>query len=386
MTGKPVYKPEEIRFALDLMLRDLFNEEISQAFQERFDRELTDNQIRYLRNKYGKDPDYGSPLINRPANKKVKRRRAALAASVTSPTSEDSSGPSKRTRREPSSSSASLSLSPPNQPTGLSQIPPLNFDNYNTTPPSNFLNFGASPPSQFSNIRSPSDSYTLSPPQDAFSGPSIDTWQTQRPTFTTSFTPINTQFGQHNSSALGQASSIPRNATLSPGSLQYPQSQPLRGASSTQQPALNSFRSPSFLLEMPPSNFLQISDVIYNQQPLAPQTCQPASKLEPVKEEDSTSLSWEECLRAAGPVGGRAPSNQLLTHGVEAQNEQLQLNQHQSFSPDTIDTEHEQTVQNESLVTSMAKQETNAVPGQGYIDPRLFSGNHDPRMLAKKSP
>lgn len=59
MTGKPVYKPEEIRFALDLMLQDLFNEEISQAFQERFDRELTDNQIRYLRNKYGKDPDYG---------------------------------------------------------------------------------------------------------------------------------------------------------------------------------------------------------------------------------------------------------------------------------------------------------------------------------------
>jgi hypothetical protein len=76
----------------------------------------------------------------------------------------------------------------------------------------------------------------------------------------------------------------------------------------------------------------------------------------------------------------------LLTHGVEAQNEQHQLNQHQPFSPDTIDTEHEQTAQSQSLVTSMAKQETNAVPGQGYIDPKLFSGNHDPRMLAKKSP
>jgi hypothetical protein len=59
MTGKPVYKPEEIRFALDLMVQDLFNEEISLAFRQRFDRELTDNQIRYLRNKYGKDPDYG---------------------------------------------------------------------------------------------------------------------------------------------------------------------------------------------------------------------------------------------------------------------------------------------------------------------------------------
>ena len=59
MTGKPVYKPDEIRFALDLMVQDLFNDEISDAFRERFSRDLTDNQIRYLRNKYGKDPDYG---------------------------------------------------------------------------------------------------------------------------------------------------------------------------------------------------------------------------------------------------------------------------------------------------------------------------------------
>ena len=137
---------------------------------------------------------------------------------------------------------------------------------------------------------------------------------------------------------------------------------------------------------MPPSNFSQISDVIYNQQPLPLQTCQPAQKLEPVKEEDSISLRWEECLRATGPAGGRAPTNQLLTHGVEAQNKQLQLNQLQSFPPNTIDTEHEQTVQKQSLVTSMAKQENNAVPGQGYIDPRLFSGSNDPRMFVKKSP
>jgi cation transport regulator ChaB len=59
MTGKPVYKPDEIRFALSLMEKDLYNDAISNAFRERFNRELTDNQIRYLRNKYGKDPDYG---------------------------------------------------------------------------------------------------------------------------------------------------------------------------------------------------------------------------------------------------------------------------------------------------------------------------------------
>jgi cation transport regulator ChaB len=59
MTGKPVYKPEEIRFALSLMEKDFYNDAISNAFRERFNRTLTDNQIRYLRNKYGKDPEYG---------------------------------------------------------------------------------------------------------------------------------------------------------------------------------------------------------------------------------------------------------------------------------------------------------------------------------------
>ncbi|KAJ4131074.1 hypothetical protein NW768_006615 [Fusarium equiseti] len=137
---------------------------------------------------------------------------------------------------------------------------------------------------------------------------------------------------------------------------------------------------------MPRSNFSQISDVVYNQQPLPHQTSQPAPKLEPFKEENSTSFSWEESLRAAGPAGGRVPSKQSPTHGVEVQNEQLQLDQQQPFSPNTRETEDEQTVQSHSLATSMAKQENDANTGQGYIDPRLFSGNHDPRVSAKKSP
>ncbi|KAH7273667.1 hypothetical protein B0J15DRAFT_566994 [Fusarium solani] len=76
MTGKPSYQANEIQFALELMLQDLYNEQISDAFDQRFGRPLTDNQIRYLRNKYGKDPDFGAPLVNRPASKKLKRRRA----------------------------------------------------------------------------------------------------------------------------------------------------------------------------------------------------------------------------------------------------------------------------------------------------------------------
>ncbi|KAL4730195.1 Protein-lysine N-methyltransferase rrg1 [Fusarium chlamydosporum] len=247
MTGKPVYKPEEIRFALDLMVQDLFNEEISHAFRERFDRELTDNQIRYLRNKYGKDPDYGSPLINRPANKKAKRRRAALAAaSVASPTSDRSSpGPSKRTRRELSSSSAGPSLSPPTQPTGLSQIPPLKLEDDDSSLFSAALQLPVTgPQSQFSNIHSPpGNSYVLSPTQDDFTaGPSGNTWETQpRTTFTTNFTPINTQFGQHDNRPLGQGISEASDTVLSPRPLQLPQVQSLHGHSSTQQPAFNPF-------------------------------------------------------------------------------------------------------------------------------------------------
>ncbi|KAF0635889.1 hypothetical protein FPSE5266_11671 [Fusarium pseudograminearum] len=256
MTGKPVYKPEEIRFALDLMVQDLFNEEISQAFRQRFDRELTDNQIRYLRNKYGKDPDYGSPLINRPANKKVKRRRAAIAAaSITSPTSEDSPGPSKRTCREPSSSSAGLSVSPPNQQSGLSQIPPLNLEDDQSKFFSPAPQFRApAPQSQFSNVRSPpGDSYTMPSTQDVFSsGPSRSGWQTQPDTnFTTGFTPINTQFGHYNANTMDQGTSQITNMAFSPRSRQLPQAQPLYNTSSTQQPAFDSFLNMRFPVTSP---------------------------------------------------------------------------------------------------------------------------------------
>ena len=139
-------------------------------------------------------------------------------------------------------------------------------------------------------------------------------------------------------------------------------------------------------MEMLPSNFSQISDVIYNQQPLPPQTSQPAPKLEPVKEEDPTGGSWEEYLKATGPAGDRVPSDQFPTHDVEAENEQLQLAQQRPFSHNAINTEHEHTAQNQSLVTSRDKQDNNAVLDQGFIDPRMFSANYDPRTLTKKSP
>ena len=91
-------------------------------------------------------------------------------------------------------------------------------------------------------------------------------------------------------------------------------------------------------------------------------------------------------MKATGPAGGQAPSNQIPTHGVEAQNEQLQPNQQRTFSPTTVNVEHEHSDQNQSLLTSGDNQENSAVLDQGFIDPRMFSSNHDPRMFAKKSP
>ncbi|KAM0250574.1 hypothetical protein ACHAP5_002104 [Fusarium lateritium] len=241
MTGKPVYKPDEIRFALDLMVQDLFNEEISLAFQERFNRELTDNQIRYLRNKYGKDPDYGSPLVNRPANKKLKRRRAALAvASSASPPSEDSTRSFKRTRRERSETLAGPSYNPERQLEAYSQSPPLKSEDAKSPSLTSAPPFRTTPTQpQLSNFRSPTlDSYT---PTSAPTGFSPNAWQTQpRTTFTTNFTPINTQFGQFDTNAPGQGS--PESKPTLPNQIPLPTSynQPIYDVSSNQKPSYRS--------------------------------------------------------------------------------------------------------------------------------------------------
>ncbi|RGP70321.1 hypothetical protein FLONG3_7499 [Fusarium longipes] len=370
MTGKPVYKPEEIRFALNLMVQDLFNEEISQAFRERFNRELTDNQIRYLRNKYGKDPDYGSPLINRPANKKVKRRRAAIAAAAaTSPISDTSAGPSKRSRREPSASSARLSLSPPNQPTEFSQFPSLGLEDdkslLSVTPQLRTV----APQSQFSSIQSPpGSSYTLPLAQNAFvAGAASTQWQTQpRPAFTTSFTPINTQFGQRDANTLGQGTPQENNPMLSPGSLQHPHAQSLRGTGSTQQPAFGSF--------------VNIKLPVTSPQQTAPPTeqCPAGPRQEPTKRQGYLGqLSWEEYVRTAGSAADQASFNQLLTRDVGARDEQLQLSQERSSFPGPIQNKHEENSQTSPYARSEANQDNDAGLDLTAIDPRLFTANYD---------
>ncbi|KAJ4004377.1 hypothetical protein NW752_004145 [Fusarium irregulare] len=138
--------------------------------------------------------------------------------------------------------------------------------------------------------------------------------------------------------------------------------------------------------EMTPSNFSQISNLTYNQQTLLPETSQPLQKLESAKEEDPASSSWEDYIKADGSACDRAPSNQLLTRGLEAQNERVQLNQEHLPPSYTIETEHEQTLQGQSNVTPGNNPQNNAASAPDTIDPRLFGANYDARTFAKKSP
>ncbi|KAF4955724.1 hypothetical protein FSARC_11785 [Fusarium sarcochroum] len=262
MTGKPVYKPDEIRFALDLMVQDLFNDEISDSFRDRFNRDLTDNQIRYLRNKYGKDPDYGSPLINRPANKKLKRRRAALAAATSpSPVSETSPRPSKRVRRESPAASTGLAfptMVAQHQPEAASaQLPPIKFEDQHSPRLSSAPLFRAPPPQpQLYNQHPPTeDSYILSPSrpvhQGRAAGTSARSWEMQpRTTFTSSFVPINTQFGQHDAATPVQGSHEVNNTTPTQTPPRPSYTQNSYGAYTPQQPQYgtqfnNTFPSPA---------------------------------------------------------------------------------------------------------------------------------------------
>ncbi|SPJ81324.1 uncharacterized protein FTOL_08873 [Fusarium torulosum] len=394
MTGKPVYKPDEIRFALDLMVQDLFNEEISLAFQERFSRELTDNQIRYLRNKYGKDPDYGSPLVNRPANKKPKRRRAALAvASSASPPSEDSSRSFKRTRRERSETLAGPLYNPQKQLEAYSQSPPPKsedktfksgdkaFKSEDTKSPSLsstplFRPTQTPTQTQLSNLRSPTlDSYT---PTSAPTGFSPNAWQIQpMTTFTTNFTPINTQFGQYDAKAPGQGS--PESKPIVPNQtyLHTSYTQPSYNVSSNQKP---SYRSQAH------SN---IPVPVSQQSAVPPEESPRGQNPDPAAfGGDLDSLAWEEYVRPARSAAERKSSRSLLTQNVEAPDSQLHLAEVESPShlASCEGDDHHHTARAPSHSVPETLQEDNANNDLNTIDPRLFDASYDPRFFIKKSP
>lgn len=245
MTGKPVYKPDEIRFALGLMEKDFYNDTISNAFRERFNRPLTDNQIRYLRNKYGKDPDYGAPLCNKQSKKRKERRSDSGAGSCASPGSEGSPTEAKRARQGALKASAGPSQQRPYQFGSLPTQSPVKFEDIKSPSPSSAPLIYAAPMAQMGNLHSPpTNPYSLSSGALAQAGlgpmPLANSWQMQaRANFNTDFSPINTHFGQHQIKSPDQRSPESCSAayqtphqspTVQPSYASYLRQQPLAGS------------------------------------------------------------------------------------------------------------------------------------------------------------
>jgi TPP-dependent 2-oxoacid decarboxylase len=59
MAGVSSYAPKEIEFVLKSIVQKHKPAYIIDEFVRRFNKTLNQNQIRYIKNKYGKDPSFG---------------------------------------------------------------------------------------------------------------------------------------------------------------------------------------------------------------------------------------------------------------------------------------------------------------------------------------
>ncbi|KAL7908734.1 hypothetical protein GGI35DRAFT_493717 [Trichoderma velutinum] len=64
MVGAAQYLDEEIDWVLSAVVGKKKQSYIQTHFKDKFGRSLNHNQIRYIKNKYGKDPRFNSPLVN----------------------------------------------------------------------------------------------------------------------------------------------------------------------------------------------------------------------------------------------------------------------------------------------------------------------------------
>ncbi|KAL6876611.1 hypothetical protein J3F83DRAFT_769762 [Trichoderma novae-zelandiae] len=64
MVGAAQYLDDEIDWVLSAVVGKKKQSYIQTHFQDKFGRHLNHNQIRYIKNKYGKDPRFNSPLVN----------------------------------------------------------------------------------------------------------------------------------------------------------------------------------------------------------------------------------------------------------------------------------------------------------------------------------
>jgi hypothetical protein len=58
MTGVSQYSKAEIRWILAQIVRKKAKDDIKEGFEGRFGKSLGDNQLRYIKNKYGRDPEF----------------------------------------------------------------------------------------------------------------------------------------------------------------------------------------------------------------------------------------------------------------------------------------------------------------------------------------
>ncbi|KAK8927483.1 hypothetical protein VCV18_003962 [Metarhizium anisopliae] len=64
MAGSQQYKDVEILYVLKAIHMGMPPPWVRMRFEQRFKRKLSENQLRYLKNKYGRDPRFGTPVAN----------------------------------------------------------------------------------------------------------------------------------------------------------------------------------------------------------------------------------------------------------------------------------------------------------------------------------
>ncbi|KAF5721304.1 hypothetical protein FMUND_3691 [Fusarium mundagurra] len=366
MTGKPVYKPDEIRFALSLMERDFYNDAISNAFRERFNRALTDNQIRYLRNKYGKDPDYGAPLCNKQSKKRKERRSDSGAGSSASPGSEyvantapislseylsnlrNRGSPAEAKRARQGAFKASAGPSQQSLPTQS----PVKFEDMKSPSLSSAPLFHAAPMAQMGNLHSPpTNPYSLSSGAPAQAGlgpvPLANSWQMQaRANFNTDFSPINTHFGQHQIKSPDQGSPESYNNAMYQTPHQSPNVQSSYTSYLRQQPIAGphppvSSPQQTVVMDIPLSNFYQLSDFVYPQQVPHIEEHKQEQECETPRRDDVAPMYCEEYFEPAQQAPGQSEPQAAQDQDEETSEQKISQDSRQPAASGTSDDSNE---------------------------------------------
>ncbi|KAK2046911.1 hypothetical protein LZ31DRAFT_629604 [Colletotrichum somersetense] len=82
MVGQISYTAEQILFVLEQVLADKKRDVILYEYQKKFNKPLSASQLRYVRNKYGHDPEFGTALINRRLPDNSGNRKTAQSPSM----------------------------------------------------------------------------------------------------------------------------------------------------------------------------------------------------------------------------------------------------------------------------------------------------------------